>query len=106
MNYEKICELLEGIVESEFEHIQEFREMDFSEKDKEQQQLNKILEEIKDKLVETLSEEQKYILDELDCAYANMWINICKFYLKEGIAAGLTNLKFLEKINSVGSYFR
>lgn len=56
--------------------------------------------------METLSEEQKYILDELDCAYANMWINICKFYLKEGIAAGLTNLKFLEKINSVGSYFR
>lgn len=56
--------------------------------------------------METLSEEQKYILDELDCAYANTWINICKFYLKEGIAAGLTNLKFLEKINSVGSYFR
>ena len=32
MNYEKICELLEGIVESEFEHIQEFREMDFLKK--------------------------------------------------------------------------
>lgn len=106
MKYEKICKLIYGVIECEFENVQEFRETKFSEKDKEQQQLSKELEEIKDKLMGTLSEEQQDLLDELDCANTNVWINLCRFYFKEGAAAGLTNLKFLNDIDSIGSYFR
>lgn len=105
MKYEKICKLIDGVIENEFNHVQEFKEMNFCNKDKEQQQLSKELEEIKDKLMGTLSEEQQDLLDKLDCANTNVWINLCRFYFKEGAAAGLTNLKCLNTIDSVGSYF-
>lgn len=106
MIYEKICKLIYGVIECEFENVQEFREMKFSEKDEEQQELENKSLELMDKLVGTLSEEQKDLLDELDRANTNVWINMCRFYFKEGVAAGLTNLKFLDSIGDIGSYFR
>jgi hypothetical protein len=106
MNYEKICKLVDGIIESEFNNVQEFRETDFSDKDLEQKELNKVSIELMDKLVITLPEETKYLLDEVEAAFINEWINLCRFYFKEGVAAALTNLKFLNNIDSVESYFR
>lgn len=106
MNYEKICKLIDGIIESEFENVQEFRETNFSDKDKEQQQLEDKSSELMDKLMATLSEEQKDILDELDGVLADVWINLCRFYFKEGVAAALTNLKFLDNIDGIGCYLR
>lgn len=106
MNYEKMCGLLEGIVESEFNNVQEFRETNFSDKNLEQIELNKVSSELLNKLNSSLSEEQKDLLDEFDVALVNEWVNLCRFYFKEGVAAGLTNLKFLNNINSIGSFFR
>lgn len=106
MNYEKICALLEGIIESEFNNVQEFREINFYNKNIEQKQLNKTSSELMDKLMGTLSGEQQVILDELENALTNKWINICRYYFKEGVGAGLSNLKFLNDIESVGSYIR
>lgn len=101
MNYEKLCKLIYGVIESEFGNVQKFRERNFSDKDKEQQKLENKSSELMDKLMGTLSEEQKDLLDELDGALTNVWINFCRFYFKEGVAAGLTNLKFLNDINSI-----
>lgn len=106
MNYEKICKLVDGIIESEFNNVQEFRETDFSDKDLEQKELNKVSTELMDKLVITLPEETKYLLDEVEAAFINEWINLCRFYFREGVGAGLSNLKFLNGIESVENYIR
>lgn len=106
MNYEKISGLVEGIIESEFGNVQEFREFDFSSRDLNQKQLDKVSSELLDKLWSSLSEEQKGLVDELETALANKWINMCSFYFKEGVGAGLSNLKFLNDIDGVVSYIR
>lgn len=106
MNYEKMCELIKGIIESEFTNVQEFREMKFTDKDIEHKQLNQTSVDLMDKLMGILSEEKKDLLNEFDIAITREWLNLCRFYFHQGVAAGLTNLKFLENIPSVCSYFR
>lgn len=106
MNYEKMSELIDGILESEFMNVQEFRESRFTDKDIEHRQLNQTSVDIFNKINNTLSEEQKNLLDEFDIAITNEWINLCRFYFQQGVAAGFTNLKFLENIPSVCGYFR
>lgn len=105
MNYEKMCKLIDGIIGNEFRHVQMFKERDFTDKDTMQKGLYKTSVELMDKLIETLSEEQKDILNDLDAAICNEWINLLKFYFKEGIAVGLTNLKYLNEIDNISSYF-
>ena len=58
------------------------------------------------KLKNSLSMEQQDLVDELETVLANKWINICRFYFREGAGAGLSNLKFLNDIDSVESYIR
>lgn len=101
MNYDKMCKLIDGIIENEFNNVQEFKEAGFVDKDIKQQQLNKTSSELMEKLMGTFSEEQKDLLDELDGALASEWINLCRFYFKKGVAAGLTNLKFLSDTDSI-----
>lgn len=106
MNYKKISGLVEGIIESEFSNVQEFRELSFSSKDLNQNELDKEVLRKWDKLNGSVLEEQKELIDELETALANKWINMCKFYFTEGVGAGLSNLKFLNDIDSVESYIR
>lgn len=104
MNYEKLCALLKGIIESEFNHIQEFKEVKFTDKDEEQKVYESKTRELFDKLKVSLTKEQQNILDDFDAAVTSEFVNLCRFYFKEGIAAGLTNLNYLNDIDSVGSY--
>ncbi|WP_294170752.1 hypothetical protein [uncultured Clostridium sp.] len=104
MKYEKMCKLINGIIESEFNHVQMFKEANFIDTNEEQQVLYKTSVELMNKLMETLSEEQKELLDKLDGALASERTNLCRFYLREGIAAGLTNLKYLNEIDNIENY--
>lgn len=104
MKYEQIKKIINGIIESEFKHVQMFKEKNFDDKDIMQKGLHKASVELMNKLMETLSEEQKDILDKLDGALASEWTNLCRFYLREGIVAGLTNLKYLNEIGFIESY--
>lgn len=104
MKYEKICKLINGIIESEFNHVQMFKEANFIDTNEEQQVLHKTSVELMNKLMGTLSEEKKDILDDLDTAICNEWTNLCRFYLREGIAAGFTNLKYLNEIDNIENY--
>lgn len=106
MIYEKISGLIEGIIESEFGNVQDFREKDFTDSDKEQRAYNCKTIESYNNLKNNLSEENKSLLDDFEVAIIDEWVNMCKFYFKEGVGAGLTNLKFLNDIESVGSYIR
>ena len=104
MKYDETKKIVDGIIESEFNHVQMFKERDFTDKDTMQKGLYKTSVELMDKLIETLSEEQKDILNDLDAAICNEWINLLKFYFKEGIAVGLTNLNYLNEIDNISSY--
>lgn len=104
MKYDEAKKIVDGIIESEFNHVQMFKEANFMDTDEEQQVLNKTSVELMNKLMETLSEEQQELLDKLDGALASEWTNLCRFYLREGIAAGLTNLKYLNEIGFIESY--
>lgn len=104
MNYEKLCALLKEIIENEFNHIQEFKEAKFADEDEEQKVYETNTRELFDKLKVSLTKEQKNLLDDIDAAIANEWINLCRFYFKQGVLAGLTNLNYLNDIDIVGSY--
>lgn len=104
MKYEQIKKIINGIIESEFNNVQMFKEANFIDTNEEQQVLNKTSVELMNKLMETLSEEQKDILDKLNGVLASEWTNLCRFYLREGIVAGLTNLKYLNEIGFIESY--
>ena len=103
MKSEKVVALVNGIVENEFEHIQTNLEKDFAERNEEQQQLNKTAREIFEELRSSMSEEQEELLLDLEFAITDEWTNICRFYFKEGLRAGLNNLKFLNEIDFIGS---
>ena len=104
MKYEQIEKIINGIIESEFSHVQMFKERDFTDINTMQKVLHKTSVELMNKLMETLSEEQKDILNDLDAAICNEWINLLRFYFKEGIAVGLTNLKYLNEIDTIQCY--
>ena len=106
MSYEKICALLEGIIENEFNHVQELKEIKFIDKDEEQKVYESKTRELFDKLKVSLTKEQQNILDNLDVAMTSEWVNLCRFYFKEGIVAGLTNLNYLNDIDRVNIYIK
>lgn len=104
MNYEKTRELVKNIIENEFEHIQTSRESLFEEKDLEQKELNKTTQEVFEELRSSLSKEQEELLFDLEFAICDEWINLCRFYFREGVRAGLINLEFLKTIDFIASY--
>ena len=104
MKYDEAKKIVDGIIESEFNNVQMFKEANFMDTNEEQQVLNKTSVELMNKLMGTLSEEQQELLDKLDGALASEWINLCRFYLREGIAAGLTKLKYLNEIDNIENY--
>lgn len=90
-------------MENEFEHIQRLKENEFLNVDTEQQQFNKTAVEIFEELRSSLSKEQEELLFDLEFAITDEWTNLCRFYFKEGLRAGLSNLKFLNEIGFVES---
>lgn len=103
MKYDEAKKIVDGIVENEFIHIQRLKENEFSNIDTEQEQLSKNATEIFEELRSTLSKEQEELLFDLEFAICNEWTNLCIFYFKEGLRAGLSNLKFLNEIGFVES---
>jgi hypothetical protein len=102
MKYEDTKKILKGIVESEFEHVQEFKEKDFSDNDLEQIELTRAAEDLFKRLNKDMSKEYQDLLDEFYSAVTIEWVNYCKYYFKEGVRSGVTNLKFLSDIENIG----
>lgn len=103
MKYDEAKKIVDGIVENEFIHIQRLKENEFSNIDTDQEQLSKNATEIFEELRSTLSKEQEELLFDLEFAITDEWTNLCKFYFKEGLRAGLSNLKFLSEIGFIES---
>ncbi|HBL05808.1 MAG TPA: hypothetical protein DDZ33_02480 [Clostridium sp.] len=88
--------LIENIIENEFQHIQENCERKFLDKDKEQMELTEESEKLLKQLHENIPEEYQKLLDDYSSAVLYEWVNMCRFYFKEGVKAGTTNLEFLK----------
>lgn len=104
MKYEQTCKLINGVIENEFNHIQEYEEPHLSDTDKEYIGLVENLSKLSKELFNTLSEEQQNIFNNFESAFVEQWTNLLRFYFKEGVRAGLTNLKFLDEIDCIGAY--
>lgn len=104
MEYKEITKLINNVIENEFNHVQEYREREFMDTDKEQIKLNEASEKLFKQLLEGIPEEYKEQLNDYNDALLNEWTNLCIFYFKAGAAAGLTNLQFLKDIEHVGNY--
>ncbi|MDU1412698.1 MAG: hypothetical protein E6929_07780 [Clostridium sp.] len=101
MKYEEVKELVNNIIKNEYDHIQEGRQYNFENADKAYIALQRVADDLYNKLSEGINEEQN---KQLDAYFTNMVALsnvLCKFYFKEGVKAGATNLNFAK---SIGGY--
>lgn len=103
MKYNEVKKIVDGIAENEFRHVQEFLEKDFEDNDLEYKKQSAMTQLLYKKLEESMTEEQKDLLDELDSSMALEGIILCRFFFREGLRAGATNLKFLSEIEYIES---
>lgn len=101
MNYEEICKVIDGIIENEVRHIEFFKECEFCKNDKYQKELTQSVNQLTGKLIVTLSDEQRKVFDELFGLLVCENVNLQKFYFREGLRAGLTDLSFLNEIKQI-----
>ncbi len=97
MKYEGIKKLIENVIDNEFMHVQESEERRFIDTDKEQMELTEESEKLLKQLHENIPEEYQKLLDDYSSAVLYEWVNMCRFYFKEGVRAGTTNLEFLKE---------
>lgn len=103
MKYDEAKKIVDGIVENEFIHIQRFSENDFAKENLEYKENLVQTYSLYKKLENGMTEEQKDLLDELHSFMVFESVNLSKFYFKEGLRAGLCNLKFLNEIGFIDS---
>ena len=104
MNIKNIENIVNGIVENEYNHVQETLEADFENENFEYKQKVLMTKVIREALKKDMTEEQQRLIGELEDSVSSEWIEICKFYFREGLRAGLTNLKFLKEIEHIDYY--
>lgn len=99
MKFEQAEKLINGIVENEINHIKNEQEVEFTNENQEYINQNKNTNDIYNTLKKQLTEEQQYLLNDLMNSTALEWILLNEFYFKEGLRAGLSNLKFLNELD-------
>ena len=100
MKFEQVEKLINGIVENEIRHIANEQEVEFTNENQEYINQNKNTNDIYNALKNQLTEEQQYLLNDLMNSTAIEWILLNEFYFKEGLRAGLSNLKFLNELDN------
>lgn len=104
MNIKNIENIVNGIVENEFNHVQETLEADFENENLEYKQQELITKVIREALKKDTTEEQQRLIRELEDSISSEWIELCRFYFREGLRAGLSNLKYLKEIEHIEYY--
>lgn len=99
--YVKNKKIVNGMIKNEFEHIHKCSELDFTKTNIDYKQINAMTELIRKALIKKTNPEQKRLIEELENSISNEWIELCRFYFKEGVRSGLTNLKFLTLIDDI-----
>lgn len=104
MNIKNIENIVNGIVENEFTRIQETTELDFENESLEYNQTVLMTKILRKTLTKELTEEQQRLIGEFEDSINSEWLELCRFYFREGLRAGLTNLKFLKEIEHIECY--
>nr|DAX03733.1 MAG TPA: hypothetical protein [Bacteriophage sp.] len=104
MNIKNIKNIVNGIAENEYNHVSETLESDFKNENFEYKQKVLMTKVIREALKKDMTEEQQRLIGELEDSVSSEWIEICKFYFREGLRAGLSNLKFLKEIDYIDYY--
>ena len=104
MNIKNIENIVNGIVENEFTRIQETTELDFENESLEYNQTVLMTKILRKTLTKELTEEQQRLIGEFEDSINSEWLELCEFYFREGLRAGLTNLKFLKEIEPIDYY--
>ena len=99
--YTRDKKIVNGIIDNEIWHVQEYSELNFAKNNIAYQQAELMTGIIQKALLKDMTEKQRDLLDELCSSIANEWIELCNFYFREGLRAGLTNLKFLNEIDNI-----
>nr|UWG26033.1 MAG: hypothetical protein [Bacteriophage sp.] len=104
MNYENLKKIVDGIVENEFNHTSDISASDFGNENFEYKQKVLMTKAIREALKKDTTEEQQRLIGELEDSISAEWLKLCEFYFREGLRAGLTNLKFLKEIEHIEYY--
>lgn len=104
MNIKNIENIVNGIVENEFINIEENKEATFTNENIEYKQKALMTQVIRVALKKDTTEEQQRLIDEFEDSISVEWLELCKFYFREGLRAGLSNLKFLKEIEHIEYY--
>ena len=99
--YIKNKKIVNGIIDNEIHHIQDNLELDFTQNNIDYNQANLMTEVIHKDLIKGMTVKQIDLLDELYSSLNNEAIELCRFYFREGLRAGLSNLKFLNEIDGI-----
>lgn len=100
MGNNEIKKLVNGVIENEFNHIQETQEREESLNDMEIRAYYESVDDLMDKLLQVVPEHRE-LIDKFDSELCNYWTALCRYYFKKGIIASSTNLKFLEDTSIV-----
>lgn len=104
MNIKNIENIVNGIVENELKKIIETEELDFTSENLEYKQQVLITKVIREALKKDTTEKQQRLIGEFEDSISAEWLELCKFYFREGLRAGLSNLKFLKEIEHIEYY--
>lgn len=101
MNIQETKKLIDNVIENEFEHIQEYKEVDDLNKDqvrKEQaEKVSKLFSDLLDSIPKEYAKQVENFYDQV----IHEWSCYCRYYFKEGVRAGITNLNFLEDVKAM-----
>lgn len=103
MKTEMLEKIIKGIVRNEFEHVSNY-ENEFNV-DEELEELSKINYDIYKKISSCLEEEELKLFNNYIDNFVGKLVIYELLYFKEGLRAGLTNLKFLNEINGIETLF-
>ena len=104
MNYENLKKIVDGIVENEFNHTSDISASDFENENFAYKQQELITKVIREALKKDTTEEQQRLIGELEDSISAEWLKLCEFYFREGLRAGLTNVKLLKEIEHIVCY--
>ena len=94
MNIKNIENIVNGIVENEFNHTSDISASDFENENFEYKQKVLMTKAIREALKKDTTEEQQRLIRNLEDSISSEWVELCRFYFREGLRAGLSNLKF------------
>lgn len=96
MNFEETKRLINNVIENEFQHIQNTRELKDLKEDKERLEKYNEAGEFLRCLIDSVPEEYRNMLEEYDVLITSVWTDYCRYYFEKGVISGMANLKFLK----------